>query len=98
MSDAFRHAPTAGDEEIIAFVLADPEACRLWGGDMSGYDADPSRADLALLNRLARYTCNPEQIDRVFRRSGLYRPKWERADYRERTIRLALSGRPPRQT
>ncbi len=83
----------AGDEEIIARVLADPEACRLWGGDISGYDADPSRADLALLNRLARHTHDPEQIDRVFRRSGLYRPKWERADYRERTIRLALSSR-----
>ncbi len=87
-------APRAGDEEIIARVLADPETCRLWGGDTSAYSADPSRADLALLNRVARHTRDPEQIDRVFRRSGLYRPKWERRDYRERTIDRALSGRP----
>ncbi len=88
----------AGDEEIIARVLADPEGWRLWRGDISGYDADPSRADLALLNRLARHTRDLEQIDRVFRRSGLYRPKWERVDYRERTIARALSGRPRGQT
>ncbi len=46
-----------------------------------------------LLNRLARHTPDAEQIDRVFRRSGLYRPKWERADYRERTICVALGSR-----
>jgi hypothetical protein len=35
---------------------------------------------------------DPRRIDRLFRQSGLYRDKWERADYRETTIGLALSG------
>ncbi len=81
-----------GDAEIIARVCADPKGRRLWGGDTSGYDGDPSRADLALLNCLARHTRDPGQLDRLFRLSGLYRPKWERADYRGRTIALALGG------
>ncbi len=86
--------PSAGDEEIIARVLADSEGRRLWAGDTSLHNNDSSRADLALLNRLARYTGDPERLDRLFRKSGLYRPKWERADYREKTINRALSGRP----
>jgi hypothetical protein len=88
-------APSAGDEEIIARMLADSEGRRLWAGDTSLHNDDPSRADLALLNRLARHTRDPERLDRLFRLSGLYRPKWERSDYRRRTIARALSGTPP---
>ncbi|MDP9351590.1 MAG: hypothetical protein M3P51_08640, partial [Chloroflexota bacterium] len=40
------------------------------------------------------YTGDPQRLDRLFRKSGLYRPKWERRDYRERTLARALSGRP----
>ncbi len=58
----------AADEVIIARVLADPERRGLWRGDTSGYKADPFRADMALLNRLAKHTRDLEQIDRVFRR------------------------------
>jgi putative DNA primase/helicase len=36
---------------------------------------------------------DPERIDKLFRHSGLYRRKWERKDYRERTIARALEGR-----
>src|SRR4029453_9227069 len=32
-------------------------------------------------------------IDRLFRCSGLHREKWDRSDYRERTIAKALEGR-----
>ncbi len=35
----------------------------------------------------------PERIDALFRQSKLYRDKWERADYRDRTIQKALEGR-----
>ncbi|MDP9475869.1 MAG: phage/plasmid primase, P4 family [Actinomycetota bacterium] len=61
---------------------------RLFAGDRSGYDSD-SEADLALCSMLDFWTEDEHQLDRLFRRSGLYREKWERADYRERTIRKA---------
>ena len=64
---------------------------RLWAGDRSGY-ASKSEADLALVSQLAFWTGGDEaRIDGLFRSSGLYREKWDRADYRERTIRAALS-------
>ena len=50
----------------------------LWGGDTTGY-ASPSEADIALCNALAWWTNrDPEQVDRLFRQSGLMRPKWDR--------------------
>jgi primase-polymerase (primpol)-like protein len=62
----------------------------LWGGDVSCY-ASPSEADMALCCKLAFYTRkNPERIDRLFRRSGLMREKWNRDDYRTRTIEGAI--------
>lgn len=59
---------------------------------MSGHGGDHSAADLALCSRLARFTRDGDRLDRLFRRSGLMRPKWERADYRGRTLARALSG------
>lgn len=51
---------------------------RLWAGDWSGYNSH-SEADMALLNHLAFWTGrNPEQMDRLFRQSGLMREKWDR--------------------
>ncbi|MGI8545899.1 MAG: hypothetical protein ACR2M1_00970, partial [Gemmatimonadaceae bacterium] len=65
----------------------------LMAGDTSGHGGDDSAADLALVSMLAFWTQGePDQLDRLFRRSGLYREKWERDDYRERTIRLALEN------
>ena len=60
-------------------------------GDTSGYDADHSRAGMALCIMLAqRYGCNAFKIDEQFRESGLYREKWERQDYRESNITKAI--------
>lgn len=65
----------------------------LWAGNTSGYDSH-SEADLALVNLLAFWTRGDvERMDRLFRRSGLMRQKWEREDYRKRTISAALEGR-----
>jgi putative DNA primase/helicase len=66
---------------------------RLWSGDTSGY-ASRSEADLALCSMLAFWT-GPDAaaLDRLFRSSGLMREKWQRPDYRARTIEKALSGR-----
>ena len=53
-----------------------------------------SEADAALCAFIAfRTGDNPELIDAVFRKSALYRPeKWDREDYRTRTIERAIAG------
>jgi putative DNA primase/helicase len=70
----------------------------LWNGDTSGY-VSPSEADLALCHVLAFWTNkDASQIDRLFRRSGLYRPdKWDRParsgeTYGKGTIARAITG------
>jgi hypothetical protein len=65
---------------------------KLWKGDIGDYPS-PSEADAALCSILAFWTQDGAQIDRMFRGSGLYRDKWERKDYRERTIGRALKDR-----
>ena len=62
----------------------------LMDGDISGYPSH-SEADQALCNILAFYTTSKEQIDSIFRRSGLYREKWDRDDYRTGTIEKAIA-------
>ena len=63
----------------------------LWNGDISAYGNDDSRADSALCAHLAYWTnSDPVRIDRLFRSSSLYREKWDRDDYRERTISGAI--------
>ncbi len=51
-----------------------------------------SEADLGLCGLLAFYTWDDAQIDRLFRQSDLYRPKWDREDYARRTIKKVLDG------
>ena len=61
-------------------------------GDFSDYGSR-SEADLALCSMLA-FWCggDTDQIDRLFRESALYREKWERDDYSERTMNMAVNG------
>ena len=71
---------------------------RLFLGVWDGYDTQ-SVADAALVAMFRFYTRDISQIDRLFRKSGLYRPKWtERRGamtYGELTIRniIAKGGR-----
>jgi putative DNA primase/helicase len=68
---------------------------KLWAGDTRDYDGNASRADLALCCILARRFNNDVfKIDDEFRKSGLYREKWERSDYRSLTILKAIKGEP----
>ena len=61
-------------------------------GDTSKHNGDDSSADMALCCMLAFYCGeNPSLIDTIFRQSKLYRDKWEREDYRIRTIEKAIS-------
>lgn len=83
------------DDEILQIAASAKNADkfnRLWDGDISGY-LSQSEADIALLTILAFYCGgNTAQMDRMFRQSGLYREKWERDDYRNSTLRKAVSG------
>jgi hypothetical protein len=84
------------DNEIIEKALGASNGekfRRLWAGDPSGYTST-SEADQALCSLLAFWT-GPDsgRVDALFRQSGLYREKWERADYRDRTISKALENR-----
>jgi putative DNA primase/helicase len=85
------------DQELLDRAMAARNGAdfqRLWAGDISGHGNDHSRADLALCGMLAFWTNGDRaRIDRMFRRSGLMREKWERPDYLERTIAKALEGR-----
>lgn len=66
----------------------------LFDGDTSAYKS-ASEADQALCTLLA-FWCDRDvsQIDRIFRQSKLHRPKWEREDYRNRTIAHACERIP----
>ena len=67
----------------------------LWNGGISGYNGDESAADQALMNMLAFWTGGrASQMERLFSQSGLgQRAKWrDRADYKERTIKKAISS------
>jgi hypothetical protein len=50
----------------------------LWAGDTGYHGGDDSAADLALCSTLAFYTGKDSgHMDRLFRQSGLMRPKWD---------------------
>jgi primase-polymerase (primpol)-like protein len=75
------HAGAAlSDEEVIdrARRAANGDKFdRLWAGDTNGHGGDASAADLALCSHLRFWTgADRAQADRLFRRSGLMRPKW----------------------
>jgi hypothetical protein len=66
---------------------------RLFKGETAAYGDDESRADLAFCTMLAWWTNHDQaQMDRLFRRSGLMRTKWDREDYRARTLAKAVQG------
>jgi putative DNA primase/helicase len=81
------------DDDLLALARAAANGDKfaaLWAGDISGYPSH-SEADSALCMMLAFWSqWDADRIDRLFRRSGLMRQKWERADYRTRTIARAV--------
>jgi putative DNA primase/helicase len=87
-------AQSASDHDLIARARAARDGgkfSRLWDGQWEGPYPSPSEADLALCAKLAFWTaCDASRIDALFRQSGLMRDKWERDDYRKRTIDKAI--------
>lgn len=80
---------------IVAHASLDDEAKyrKLMDGDLSDYNGDYSRADLALCNILARrHNNNFFKIDEAWLASPLFREKLEREDYRSATIMKAIKG------
>jgi hypothetical protein len=84
----------ANDQTIIERVRGMTKGRQLFdAGDISLYGDDHSRADLGLLNCfVSAGAVGSDQLDRLFRESALMRDKWERRDYRERSIAEALDG------
>ena len=70
---------------------------QLWAGDTSAYGGDSSSADMALCSILAFWTGRDvARMDRLFRKSGLYRDKWDerrgQQTYGEMTLRKAIDS------
>ncbi len=67
----------------------------LWSGDWNAYFNSASEADSSVVFTLAFYTKDAAQIDRLFRTSGLMRPKWDEMHgeqtYGQMTVAKALS-------
>ncbi|MCE9547632.1 MAG: hypothetical protein K8T25_19355 [Planctomycetia bacterium] len=82
------------DAEIVAKASAtNAKFARLWAGDIAGHGSQ-SEADSALVFHLVFHTKDARQVDRLFRRSGLMRDKWDQSSggqtYGKRTIAAAL--------
>lgn len=96
-----RNAPTIklSDQELLDLAQKSKDKDRfgqLWQGDWSGQYKSQSEADFALCCKLAFWSGrNNEQIDRLFRQSGLFREKWDAPhhasgeSYGESTVRRA---------
>ena len=98
--------PQRADAEVIEKAFRydyDGSFRKLYEGDTSLHGGDHSRADQALANKLAQWTNgNRDQMDRIFRSSGLMRDKWDRPikrgsdeTYGQRTINKALENFTP---
>ncbi|MEI7604288.1 MAG: AAA family ATPase [bacterium] len=87
------------DDKIIEKIRNSNQSTlfnKLWSGDCV---KDHSSDDLSLCNILSYWSNgNAQSIDRLFRRSGLMRPKWDEkrksdgSTYGEMTISTAISG------
>jgi len=89
--------PEMTDDQLICLASKarnSEKFMALMSGNIDGY-LSQSEADLALCSILAFYTTSEMQIDRIFRRSGLYRDKWNekrgRQTYGDGTIRKAIT-------
>ena len=101
-----RDAIPQDDQELLQrmFAARNGAAVRaLWQGQNHGHvgpdgQPDESAADLALCNHLAFWTgCDAQRMDRMFRQSGLMRPKWDRRarqgeTYGQGTIARAIAS------
>lgn len=69
-------ASLLSDDEIIKKASNRQKFSDLWSGRWDRYPSQ-SEADASMVFMLAYYTKDAAQIDRIFRRSELMRPKWD---------------------
>ena len=77
--DNIRQPISLNNNEILKKALNSKvgyKISKLYQGDYSDYPSR-SNADMALMNYLAFYTKDPNQLDLIMRSSGLYREKWD---------------------
>lgn len=80
------------DQWVIEHASRRGKFSDLYLGRWSAKYESQSEADLSLCLILAFWcNCDVDQMDRIFRSSGLYRDKWEREDYRVSTIANAVN-------
>jgi hypothetical protein len=84
------------DEELIRRMFASRHGAlirHLWDGGNDEFPSD-SEGDWHFCLRVGWWVgWDKERLDRLFRISGRMRPKWERSDYRERTLGKACDGK-----
>lgn len=86
------NVPSNISQRLEKMLHDDLKAAALFGGDMSQHGHDHSKADQALCNRLAFwFGRDRDSIDQAFRQSGLMRDKWDRDDYRKRTLDRSIA-------
>lgn len=104
------NTPTTGIIKAMPLNLTDSEVLKLaekskqgktfsdlYNGNWEGYFTSQSEADLSFCNMLAFWCrCDEQLMDRIFRSSGLMRPKWERkqsgSTYGALTIKKAIKA------
>jgi hypothetical protein len=98
-SDSADKTLTPGDKKLLKKILKSKigkKVKKLGAGDTNGYSS-PSEADLALVSLFAAFTQDVDVLDRLFRSSKLFRPKWDKRNgdgtYGSRTISKALEGK-----
>lgn len=107
VSSHFNHVSYLSDEEVIAHATravdedGNPTAAAqrfkdYLAGDWQKYFDNQSDADMSFISSLCFWCgCNEEQIDRIYRSSGMMRPKWDRKQagttYGAITIRNAVA-------
>ena len=80
------------DSQVLARAsVAFAKFARLYEGDWQTYFKSQNSADTSFLNYLTFFTRDLDQMDRIMRSSGLYREKWERADYSSNLIERVIA-------
>jgi len=73
-------APVMSDDELVKKIAASAQGAKflhLYAGLTDPYRGDESAADMALAGVLAFWTQDAEQMERIMRKSGLIRAKWD---------------------
>jgi len=80
--------------KAIKAIKRHGRARKLYRGDTSNYES-PSEADLAFVRFAAPFVNNDRSlILRLIRQSNLYRKKWDRKDYQNKTLNKVLGNEP----